>query len=103
LLEFDTISKIEDNPLVIGSDVLIGEGVIIMPSCKLISDGAVVGAGSIVTKNVEPFTIVAGNPAKFIKKRFSDKTIEKVLTSKWWELPLSDLLCSGYLSLVKKE
>ena len=56
------------NPVVIGDDVWIGSRVIIMPGIK-IEDGAVIGAGSIVTKNVKKYNVVAGNPAVVIKKR----------------------------------
>lgn len=49
-----------------------------------IGDGAVIGAGSIVTKDVGPYEIWAGNPARFIRKRFDDETIEKLLESQWW-------------------
>lgn len=49
-----------------------------------IGDGAVIGAGSIVTKDVGPYEIWAGNPARFIRKRFDDETIEKLLKSQWW-------------------
>jgi serine acetyltransferase len=47
--------------------------------------------GSIVTKDIAPYSIVAGNPAKEIRKRFDDATIDKLLSSKWWDLPESDL------------
>lgn len=67
----------------IGNDVWIGAGSIILSGIT-IGDGAVIAAGSIVTKDVEPYTIVGGNPAKFIKKRFDDKTIEKLLATQWW-------------------
>lgn len=49
-----------------------------------IGDGAVIGAGNIVTKDVGPYEIWAGNPARFIRKRFDDETIEKLLKSQWW-------------------
>ncbi len=67
----------------IGHDTWIGHGAIIRPQLK-IGTGAVVGAGSVVTKNVKPYTIVAGVPAKPIKKRFSENIIEKLLYLSWW-------------------
>lgn len=70
----------------IGNDVWIGSDVIIM-SGVTIGDGAVVGAGSVVTADVEPYTIVAGNPAKAIKKRFSDEDIARLLRIRWWDWP----------------
>lgn len=72
--------------VIIGNDVWIGYGAIIFSGVQ-IGDGAVIGAGAIVTKNVEPYTIVAGNPAHVIKKRFDDKTIKKLLAIKWWDWP----------------
>ena len=69
--------------VVIGNNVWIGLHVIILPGVK-IGDGAIIGAGSVVTKSVEPFTIVAGNPAKPIRKRFSEKNINKILKDPWW-------------------
>ena len=58
----------EVEPVVIGNDVWIGARVIILPGVH-IGDGCVIGAGSVVTKDVEEYTVVAGNPAKFIRKR----------------------------------
>ena len=69
----------------IGADVWIGQNVMIKQGV-LIGTGAVVGMGSIVTKDVEPYTIVAGNPAKKIRTRFDQNTIESLLNTKWWEL-----------------
>ena len=69
---------------VIGNDVWIGYKSIIMPGVK-IGDGAIIAAKSIVTKDVPPYAIVGGNPAKIINKRFDDKTIEKLLTIAWWD------------------
>ena len=74
----------ESKDIEIGNDVWIGEGCTILPGVS-IGDGAVVGAGSIVTKCIEPYAIHAGNPAKFIRKRFDDKTIELLLETKWWD------------------
>lgn len=62
----------------------IGANVIIMDGLT-INTGAVIAAGSVVTKNVGAYEVVGGVPAKVIKKRFDNKTIEKLLESKWWE------------------
>ena len=69
---------------IIGNDVWIGYKATIMPGVH-IGDGAVVAASSVVTKDVEPYAIVGGNPAREIKKRFSEDQIEKLLELKWWE------------------
>lgn len=68
---------------VIGNDVWIGEYVTIMPGVK-VGDGAIIAANSTVVKNVEPYTIVGGNPARTIKKRFDDEKIELLLQLQWW-------------------
>jgi hypothetical protein len=84
----------------IGNEVWIGADVTIM-SGVTIGDGAVLAANSHVVKDVEPYSIVGGNPAKLIRKRFDDKTIEKLLEIKWWNLDdetinhISPILCSG--------
>ena len=84
----------------IGNDVWIGADVTIM-SGVTIGDGAVLAANSHIVKNVEPYTIVGGNPAKLIRKRFSEPVIDKLLELKWWNLDdniinqISPLLCSG--------
>lgn len=70
--------------VIIGNDVWIGHNAIIMPGVK-IGNGAVIGAGAIVTKDVEPYSVVVGNPAHKIKQRFSNEIIEKLEKSKWWE------------------
>jgi len=69
--------------VIIGNDVWIGYGVTILSGVK-IGDGAILGACSLITKDVLPYTIVGGVPAKIIKKRFNDKTIKKLLEIKWW-------------------
>jgi len=70
--------------VVIGNDVWIGSGVMIMDGVT-IGDGAVIAAGAVVTKDVAPYTIAGGVPAKPIKKRFSDADIEKLMRLRWWE------------------
>lgn len=68
---------------VIGNDVWIGARSILLGAIT-IGDGAIIGAGSVVTKNVPPYAIVAGNPARIIKYRFSKETIQLLLETKWW-------------------
>jgi len=68
---------------IIGNDVWIGERAIIKEGIT-IGTGAVIGMGSIVTKDVEPYAIVAGCPAKVLRKRFNDDVIDNLLSSEWW-------------------
>lgn len=68
----------------IGNDVWIGEKSIILDGVT-IGNGSVIAAGAVVTKDVEPYSIVGGVPAKFIKKRFDDKIISFLLNSNWWD------------------
>ncbi|MGN0192690.1 MAG: CatB-related O-acetyltransferase [Candidatus Gastranaerophilaceae bacterium] len=70
----------------IGNDVWIGTKAIVKAGVK-IGDGAIVGAGAIVTKDVPPYAIVAGVPAKIIKYRFDEETIKRLLALKWWDMP----------------
>jgi acetyltransferase-like isoleucine patch superfamily enzyme len=72
--------------VVIGNDVWIGHGATILSGIK-IGDGAIIGTRAVVTHNVLPYSIVAGNPAREIKKRFDDVTVEKLLKLKWWDWP----------------
>ena len=74
----DTSTKV-----VIGNDVWIGAGAIILNGVN-IGSGCVIGAGSIVTKSIEPYSVVVGNPANQIKKRFSDQVIELLMKLQWW-------------------
>ncbi len=75
---------------IIEHDVWIGQNVLIKQGVK-IGTGAVIGMGSIVTKNVEPYTIVAGSPARIIRKRFDAEIINSLFDSKWWELSDKEL------------
>jgi len=70
----------------IGNDVWIGDGVTIMSGVR-IGDGAIIATNSHVTKNVDPYAIVGGNPATLIKYRFDKLTINKLLEIKWWTWP----------------
>lgn len=78
--------------LSIGHDVWIGEWAVILPNVTTIGNGAIIGAGSIVTKNVEPYSIVAGNPAKKIGMRFSEEVILELEKTKWWLKEKSQLI-----------
>lgn len=79
--EFET-----SKPVIIGNDVWIGLRAIIMPGVK-IGDGAVIATGAIVTKDIPPYAIAAGVPAKIIKYRFSPQIIDELLKLKWWDYP----------------
>ncbi|MDR7129249.1 chloramphenicol O-acetyltransferase type B [Algoriphagus sp. 4150] len=90
---------------IIGNDVWIGSEAMIMPGIT-IGDGAVIGSRALVTKDVEPYSIMGGNPAKVLKKRFPEDEIQKLLEIKWWEWDekiLSEaipILCSSNISLL---
>jgi acetyltransferase-like isoleucine patch superfamily enzyme len=76
--------------VIIGNDVWIGDNVTIMSGVK-ICDGAVIANNSHVIKNVEPYSLVGGNPAKFIKYRFTEKQIDKLLDIKWWDWDINKI------------
>lgn len=93
---------------VIGNDVWIGQNAVILPGVH-IGDGAIIGANSVVGSNVEPYTIVVGNPAKVLRKRFDDELTELLLRFKWWDKSIEEInglisiLTSGDLATVKEE
>lgn len=84
----------DDLPLkgdtVIGNDVWIGQNATILPGVR-IGDGAIIGASSVVGSDVEPYSIVAGNPARLIRKRFSDELIDILEELKWWDLSIEEI------------
>lgn len=75
---------------IIGNEVWIGYGATIMPSVK-IGDGAILATKAVVTKDVTPYSIVGGNPAKEIKKRFSQEEIDFLLDIQWWDWPMEKI------------
>jgi acetyltransferase-like isoleucine patch superfamily enzyme len=92
---FDEFKHIPGHPatkgdVIIGNDVWIGTDSLILSGVN-IGDGAIVGARSVVTKNVEPYAIVAGNPAKQIKTRFTDDVIEDLLKIEWWNWEIEEI------------
>lgn len=74
----------------IGNDVWIGYGVTIMPGVT-IGDGSIIATKSVVTSDVAPYSIVGGNPAKEIRKRFKDEVLKKLLAISWWDWPLEKI------------
>lgn len=93
---------------VIGNDVWIGQNATIMPGVH-IGDGAIIGANSTVAGEVQPYTIVAGNPARLIRKRFDDEMIDLLERFAWWDKPIDEInalipiLTSSDLEKVRKE
>jgi virginiamycin A acetyltransferase len=88
-LPVEDIPRAWDNKgdIVVGNDVWIGYEAVILAGVT-IGDGAVVGARAVVTKDVPPYAIVGGVPAKPIRKRFSDGVIQRLLALKWWDWPV---------------
>lgn len=93
--------------IIIGNDVWIGRESVIMPGVK-IGDGAIIAAYSVVAKDVPPYAVFGGNPAKFIKTRFDAELVSLLLRFRWWDLrpeQLTDilpLLCDSDLKKVKQ-
>lgn len=78
-------------PLDIGNDVWLGRHSIILPNTRIIGDGAVVGAGAVVNKNIPPYAIVVGNPARIVRYRFPKEIRNELLESRWWEKSLEEI------------
>ena len=75
----------------IGHDVWLGRNALITPSVKRIGNGAVVGAGAVVTKDVPDFAVVVGNPARIIRYRFDKETIDRINELQWWAKDIGEL------------
>jgi len=102
-LEQKDVTQAWDNKgdIVIGNDVWIGYEAVVMSGVQ-IGNGAIIGTRAVVTKDVEPYTIVGGVPAKPIKKRFDDETIKKLQSLCWWDWDkkqlrekLNDIMCGN--------
>lgn len=104
--------KTEDLPMkgdtIIGNDVWIGQNAVILPGVH-IGDGAIIGANSVVGGNVPPYTIVIGNPAKELRKRFDEELIDMMLQWKWWDKSIEEIdalipiLTNSNLQIVKSK
>lgn len=102
--------KLEDLPFkgdtIIGNDVWIGQNVTILPGVH-IGDGAIIGANSVVTKDIPPYHIAGGNPCKIIRKRFNEEFIDYLEEIKWWDWEEDkifknlEILCSNDLEKIK--
>lgn len=78
-------------PLTIGNDVWIGSNAIILPSVTSIGDGAIIGAGTVVHKNIPPYAVVVGNPGQIVRFRFSKERIKELIESRWWDRSIEEL------------
>lgn len=93
---------------VIGNDVWIGQNVTVLPGVH-IGDGAIIGMNSVVAKDIAPYCVAAGNPAKEIRKRFDDELIHLMLKFKWWDMEIDEInklipvLTDGNLERVKRK
>lgn len=108
--KFATHCREPNRRVKIGHDVWIGRSAIVLPGVE-IGSGAVVGAGSVVTKTVPPYAIVAGNPARLIRYRFDEPVVNRLLTSQWWHRKDTDLHrlgpyfndVNGFLEVIERE
>ena len=86
----------------------IGQNAVILPGVH-IGDGAIIGANSVVGSDIDPYTIVIGNPARVLRKRFDDELIDLMLRFKWWDRSIEEIdalipiLTSSDLDIVRKE
>jgi len=92
LLTRDTIQRDIENPLKIGNDVWIGDRVTILSGCKTVGNGAIIAAGAVVTRDVEPYEIVGGVPARKMRMRFTKDRIAQLEASQWWKRDIISLI-----------
>ena len=101
------MNAVSKGDTIIGNDVWLGNSATVMQGIK-IGHGAIIGANALVTKDVEPYTIVGGNPAQQIRKRFDDETIDFLLRLSWWDWDVAKItknlqaIAAGDLNTLKK-
>lgn len=81
----------EYSALTIGNDVWLGHNSVISSAVCVIGDGAVIGAGAVLFKDVPPYAVVVGNPSRVVRYRFAPKTVELLLAERWWDRDMDDL------------
>lgn len=89
--DHDFFARRREDKVVIGHDVWIGHGVIVLPGVT-VGDGAVLAAGAVVTKDVAPYSIVGGVPAKRLRSRFTDSVVNELQRIAWWDWPLEAII-----------
>ena len=94
----DTIPTEQENPLSIGNDVWIGDRVTILGGCRVIGNGAVLAAGAVVTRDVAPYSVVGGIPARQIRMRLAPERIAALEASRWWERDLAAIIADPPVS-----
>ena len=90
-LRYVETEQISRRSIDIGNDVWVGQNAIILPGVTKIGDGAVIGAGTVLTDDVPDFAVVVGNPGKVIKYRFSEQTIRQLKQERWWDKDIDEL------------
>ena len=92
--KYEKVPELSEMPLkgdtIIGNDVWIGQNATILPGVN-IGDGAIIGLNSTVAKNIPPYSIAVGNPARVIKKRFDDELIDLLLKLNWWDKDINEI------------
>lgn len=91
VLRYCNEDRIDYIPLTIGNDVWIGEYALILPNVTEVGDGAVIAAGAVVNKNVPPYAVVVGNPARVVRYRFSKEIVDELVASRWWEKSIDEI------------
>ena len=92
---------------IIGNDVWIGQGARLLPGTRL-GDGVIVGAGAVVAGHVPPYAVVAGNPSRVIRMRFSPEQVRRLQKIAWWDWPIDQILaleeaiCGGDVDALEK-